>query len=228
LNLSTLKARDHVKYRRSAVGFVWQQTAHNLLSYLTARENIELPMAFSGVKPAERRERAARLLESVGLRERAEVTPARLSGGEQQRVALAVAMANLPQLLLADEPTGEVDSESAAAIFKIMADLNREYGVTIVIVTHDPEVAHRVNRVVGMRDGRVSIEVLRRQGVEGAVLTPEEFAVLDRTGRLQLPHAYREALGMRGLVRVKLRDDHIAIYPADDPAGDPLEEGDDT
>jgi ABC-type lipoprotein export system ATPase subunit len=227
-NLSTLKARDHVKYRRSAVGFVWQQTAHNLLSYLTARENIELPMAFSGVKPAERRERAARLLESVGLRERAEVTPARLSGGEQQRVALAVAMANLPQLLLADEPTGEVDSESAAAIFKIMADLNREYGVTIVIVTHDPEVAHRVNRVVGMRDGRVSIEVLRRQGVEGAVLTPEEFAVLDRTGRLQLPHAYREALGMRGLVRVKLRDDHIAIYPADDPAGDPLEEGDDT
>lgn len=213
--LTELKRRDQVHYRRNMIGFVWQQTAANLLPYLTAQENVEMPMAFNSVKPRERREQARKLLAEVGLEHRADFHPARMSGGEQQRAALAVAMANQPQLLLADEPTGEVDSESANAIFDTMKHLNREYGVTIVIVTHDYTVASRVDRVVGMRDGRASIEVLRRRDEEGFALTEEEFAVLDRTGRLQLPQAYLQALQMRNLVRLRLDDDHINVYPSE-------------
>ncbi|QPC81385.1 ATP-binding cassette domain-containing protein [Phototrophicus methaneseepsis] len=212
-DIMEMKQRDQVRYRRDVVGFVWQQTARNLLPYLTALENVEMPMAFSGVGSAERRDRATELLEQVGLGDRLSHRPENLSGGEQQRVALAIAMANRPQLLLADEPTGEVDSQSANDIFDTMRTLNAAYGVTIVIVTHDHNVSRRVNRVVGMRDGRASVEVLRRAGQDGVELTAEEFAVLDRTGRLQLPHQYMDALNMRDRVIVRLLDDHIEIYP---------------
>lgn len=213
--LTELSRRQQVQYRRELVGFVWQQTAHNLLPYLSARENVELPMAFAGLKSAERRDRAAALLEAVGLGERAGFRPQHLSGGEQQRAALAVAMANHPRLLLADEPTGEVDSESADQIFDTMRALNAQYGVTIVIVTHDYAVSKRVNRVVGMRDGRTSIEVLRQKDGSGVPLSEEEFTVLDRTGRLQLPQGYIEQLGMRNYVRLKLGEDHVSIYPVE-------------
>ncbi len=212
-NLLKLKRREQVEYRRSVVGFVWQQTARNLLPYLTAQENVEMPMAFSGIARRERQQRAATLLEQVGLGDRKKNRPNALSGGEQQRVALAVAMANHPGLLIADEPTGEVDSESAAAIFDTMRTLNAEYNVTIVIVTHDHNVSQRVNRVVGMRDGRASIEVLRRQGANGVDLTPEEFAILDRSGRLQLPQSYVDELNLRKRVVLRLHEDHIEVYP---------------
>lgn len=212
-NLLELKRRQQVTYRRNVVGFVWQQTSRNLVPYLTAQENVELPMAFNHVKTKERRERSAELLGQVGLGDRLNHRPAMLSGGEQQRVALAVAMANQPDLLIADEPTGEVDTEAASMIFDTMRHLNEHYGVTIVIVTHDHAVSQRVNRVVGMRDGRASIEVLRRAGADGVELTAEEFAVLDRTGRLQLPQTYVDALDMSKRVIVRLHDDHIGIYP---------------
>lgn len=214
-HLTELNRRSQVQYRRDVVGFIWQQTAHNLLPYLSARENVELPMAFAGVNSAERRKRADALLETVGLAQRASFKPEHLSGGEQQRTALAVAMANHPQLLLADEPTGEVDSEAADQIFDTMRALNAEYGVTIVIVTHDYAVSKRVSRVVGMRDGRASIEVLRQRDGAGVPLTEEEFTVLDRTGRLQLPQGYIEQLGMRNLVRLQLSEDHVAVFPAE-------------
>ncbi|MEL6306510.1 MAG: ATP-binding cassette domain-containing protein [Chloroflexota bacterium] len=212
-DLLMLKRADQVMYRRNDVGFVWQQTSRNLLPYLTAQENVEVPMTFAGVSRRERRDRAATLLEQVSLGDRLTHKPNTLSGGEQQRVALAVAMANQPGLLIADEPTGEVDSESATAIFDTMRTLNREYEVTIVIVTHDHTVAERVNRVVGMRDGRASIEVLRRQGADGVALTAEEFAILDRSGRLQLPQNYVDALNLKKRVILRMRDDHIAVYP---------------
>ena len=211
-DLLEMSRKQQVNYRRNVVGFVWQQTARNLLPYLTAQENVELPMTFTRIKPQERRERAADLLTQVGLAERLDFRPQQLSGGEQQRVALAVALANQPQLLIADEPTGEVDSEAAAGIFDTMRHLNEAFGVTIVIVTHDPDVAQRVNRVVGIRDGRVSVEVLRR-GEDGVDLTHEEFVVLDRTGRLQLPQGYLDVLAMQKRVIVRLHDDHIGIYP---------------
>jgi len=138
--------------------------------------------------------------------------PDRLSGGEQQRVAIAVGMANRPALLLADEPTGEVDTASAEAIFHSLRTLNEEYGVTVIIVTHDMTVATRVDRVVGMRDGRTSTEILRRR--EGDIaIHEEEYAILDRAGRLQLPEAYIEALDLEDRVRLRLQEDHIGVWP---------------
>jgi ABC-type lipoprotein export system ATPase subunit len=213
--LTELPRRMQVQYRRDVVGFVWQQTSHNLLAYLSARENIELPMSFAGLNGRQRHERSAQLLEAVGMRHRADLHPRSLSGGEQQRVALAVAMANQPTLLLADEPTGELDSEAADQIFDVMKALNTQFGVTIVIVTHDHNVSKRVDRVIGMRDGRASIEVLRQKSGSGVDLSEEEFTVLDRTGRLQLPQAFIEQLGMRNLVRLHLEGDHVSVFPVD-------------
>ncbi len=211
-NLLEMSRRDQVRYRRHMVGFVWQQTARNLLPYLTAVENVELPMALAGFPVAERRERAADLLERVGLGDRLKHRPDRLSGGEQQRVAIAVGMANRPALLLADEPTGEVDSHSAEQIYQSLRALNEDFGVTVIIVTHDMTVSTRVDRVVGMRDGRTSTEILRRR--EGDVaLYEEEYAILDRAGRLQLPEAYIEALDMEDRVRLRLNEDHIGVWP---------------
>lgn len=214
-NLLELSRREQTLYRRREVGFVWQQTARNLLPYLTAQENVELPMSLNGVARRVRRDRAIDLLTRVGLGDRLDHRPDRLSGGEQQRVAIAVAMANEPRLLLADEPTGEVDSEAAEIIFTVMRELRDALGVTIIIVTHDMHVANRVDRVVGMRDGRTSTEILRRR--EGDTLvTDEEYAILDRAGRLQLPEAYIDALDMEDRVRLKLQQDRVEVFPQAD------------
>lgn len=212
-NLLEMTRRDQVIYRRREVGFVWQQTARNLLPYLSARENVELPMALDGVPARQRRERAQMLLAQVGLGERLNHRPDRLSGGEQQRVAIAVSMANKPRLLLADEPTGEVDSEAAEQIFSTLRAFNRDDGVTIIIVTHDASVSARVDRVVGMRDGRTSTEILRRRDKAGQLASADEYAIVDRAGRLQLPQAYLESLGIAERARLKLRDDHVGVYP---------------
>ena len=212
---------ERTEYRRSVIGFIWQQTARNLLPYLSAQENVEMPMLLHGVAGDERRERATELLSLVGLADRAHHRPERLSGGEQQRVAVAVALANRPSVLLADEPTGELDSETAEQIFALLRSINRELGVTIVVVTHDPLVSERVQRTIAIRDGRTSTETLRRAAVsnEGVHhVIAEEYAVLDRVGRLQLPRAHVEALGLRRRVRVVLEEGHISIWP--DTSGD--------
>src|SRR5258708_21712826 len=210
--------RDQVTYRRREVGFVWQQTARNLLNYLTAQENVELPMALNGVPQRDRRARARELLDHVGLGNRLDHRPDRLSGGEQQRVAIAVGVANRPRLLLADEPTGEVDSEAAEQIFQVMRSLKHELGVTIIIVTHDINVSTRVDRVVVIRDGRTSIEIVRRRDAEGQTIGEDEFVVVDSAGRLQWPQPYIDALGMEDRARVRLLDDHIGVLPDDDAA----------
>ena len=207
---------ERTEYRRKVLGFVWQQTAKNLLPYLTARENVELPMLLEGASRKHRSARADELLTLVGLKERADHRPDSMSGGEQQRVAIAVALANEPALILADEPTGELDTTTAHEIFELLRDVNQRLGVTIVVVTHDPLVSEQVSRTVAIRDGRTSTETLRRRAQTDAGdhhVIAAEYAVLDRVGRLQLPRQQMEALGLQRRVRLVLQDDHIEIWP---------------
>jgi putative ABC transport system ATP-binding protein len=212
--LSQIGRRDRTRYRRRVVGFVWQQTARNLLPYLSAVENVELPMILDGRR--DRRARATELLRLVGLTDRIDHRPERLSGGEQQRVAIAVALANTPEVVLADEPTGELDTATAGEVFGLMRAINHDLGLTIVVVTHDPLVSEQVSRTVAMRDGRTSTETLRRRATTEAGdhhVISEEYAVLDRVGRLQLPRGHVEALGLQHRVRLALEEDHIGVWP---------------
>ncbi len=215
-DLLAMSGRDRTRYRRRILGFVWQQTARNLLPYLTAYENVELPMILDGASGSVRRERVAELLESVGLSDRHDHRPGQLSGGEQQRVAIATALANDPLVLFADEPTGELDTTTSAEVFGVLRDVNRDRGVTVMVVTHDPLVAEHVNRTVAIRDGRTSSEVVRRTQIDEMgeqTVVDEEFAVLDRVGRLQLPPEYVEALDLERRVRLTLDPDHINVWP---------------
>ena len=212
--LTALTEAERTLYRRRTVGFVWQQTSRNLLPYLTAAENVELPMTLEGVRRKDRRGRVRELLRLVGLERRAGHRPDALSGGEQQRVAVAIALANNPRVLLADEPTGELDTENSAHLFETLQAVSHELGVTVVVLTHDPLVSESVERTIGIRDGRTATETLRR--IEGEEMVAEELAVLDRAGRLQLPRDYVEALSLGRRVQLTLEPDPIAIKPERD------------
>ena len=137
-DLMAMSSAQRVEYRRSMVGFVWQQTARNVVPYLTATENVAFPLALAGVRRKERDRRAAELLEVLGVGYCADRRPGQMSGGEQQRVAIAVALANSPQVLFADEPTGELDSATSHDVLEGLRTVNRELGTTVVVVTHDP------------------------------------------------------------------------------------------
>jgi ABC-type lipoprotein export system ATPase subunit len=213
LNMST---RDLVAYRRLDVGFVWQQGGRNLVPYLTALQNVELPLQLMGWPPAKRHARAVELLSAVGLAERAHHHPVSLSGGEQQRVAIAVALSHNPPLLLADEPTGELDSQTASTILDAFRNLNEAYGITVIIVTHDMSITKKVDRVITIRDGRSSLESLRtptfRPPPEPAEML-NEYVVIDQAGRLQLPNDYMRKLKLNERVKVELSGDHLNIVP---------------
>jgi ABC-type lipoprotein export system ATPase subunit len=213
-DLTTMTRAQRVAYRRRTVGFVWQQTARNLLPYLTAEQNVRFPQAVAGVPRAERHVRAGELLEMLGVADCARRRPEELSGGQQQRVAIAVALANGPELLLADEPTGELDTATTAEVLGTLRSANAELGTTVLVVTHDADVSEHVRRTVAIRDGRTSSEVVRTtrtrdDGTEHTVA--EEFAVLDRAGRVQLPREYREALDLVGRVRLALEDHQVTV-----------------
>jgi putative ABC transport system ATP-binding protein len=215
-DLTSLSSKERTIYRRRVVGFVWQQTSRNLLPYLTAQENVELPLILDGMRGSDRRAYSQELLHLIRLEDRAGRRPEELSGGEQQRVAIAIALANRPKVLLADEPTGELDSETAAEVFATFRAVNRGLGVTVVVLTHDPLVSEQVDRTVAIRDGRTSSETLRRRQVDEAGehrVVAEEFAVLDRVGRLQLPPEYVDALELERRVRLALEPDHIGVWP---------------
>lgn len=224
-----LKAPDRVlnRYRQEKVGFVWQQSTRNLVPYLNAVENVMLPMTLSGLTGRDKRSRAEGLLKMVGLGERMHHHLPELSGGEQQRVAVAVALANRPSLLLADEPTGELDSATALEIYRILRTLNEEIGLTMLIVSHDPGIARHVDRVVAIRDGMLASETVRQSGTRPTVLgeqadgeSPEhhevfeELVVLDRTGRLQIPKEYLEEYQFQERARLEPAEDGILIRPA--------------
>ncbi len=212
-------------YRRREVGFVWQQTARNLVPYLTAQENVALPMTIAGLGWREKRAWTNELLEAVGLWEHRQHKLAQLSGGQQQRVAIAVALANKPSLLLGDEPTGELDSVTAQEILALLREMNDRYNLTTILVTHDPQIARAVDRVVTIRDGRTSSEAIRRVAEVEAVLAEDieataasfydELVVVDSAGRLQIPPDLRETTGIGDRVTLEATDEGVLIRPAD-------------
>jgi putative ABC transport system ATP-binding protein len=166
VDVSKLSRDQLALLRRNYLGFVFQ--GFNLLPRTPARENVELPLVYRGVRAAERRQRAARALKDVGLEGREGHTPAELSGGQQQRVAIARAIVTSPELLLADEPTGNLDSARKAEIMQLLVQLNRERGITIAMVTHEPEMAEYASRIVSFRDGLIESDV-RKSDASGAV-----------------------------------------------------------
>ena len=218
-DLLRMTATEVESYRRSDVGFIWQQTSRNLFPYLTTLENVALPMMLTDMPLEERQRRSTKLLELVGLGHRLAHTPERLSGGEQQRVAIAVALANHPPLLMADEPTGELDDTTAAEILDLFATVNQELGTTILIVTHDPDIAYKVDRVVLIRDGKMSMEIRRRLTFQDQSRTGtgddalEEFTLVDGSGRVQLPREFLDELKFRGRARVRIEDGRVTLSP---------------
>ena len=222
VQLAAMSARQRLHYQRAVVGFVWQQATHNLLGYLTAAENIAIVLRMQG-----RRARAARiseLLDLLGVGDCSARRPAQMSGGQQQRVAIAVALANNPAMLLADEPTGELDEATSAAVLETIRGINVASGVTTVIVTHDPAVSDHVRRTIQIRDGRTSTEMHRHTTAtaDGTLRTvAQEFTVLDSVGRLQLPVDYVNRLDLIDRVRLALEPDHIGIWAAAPPPDEP-------
>lgn len=218
-DLFKLNERELVEYKRSTVGFVWQNNARNLVPYLTAFQNIQLPMIFTDER--KRKARATELLELVGMSHKKHNRLSQLSGGEQQRIAIAIALANHPKILLADEPTGSVDVKTGNYILDIFRELNKELGQTIVIVTHDRMMSKKMNRVVAIRDGKTSSEMIMKQSyadrLDSISIFDEpqnEYAVLDKAGRVQIPRDLLESIGVTGnKVSIEVVDNRIVIGP---------------
>ena len=220
-NLFTLNEKQLVEYKRDTVGFVWQNNARNLLPYLTALENVMTPMQLTNRK--NKKEWALELLDLVGMSHRKNNRLQQLSGGEQQRVAIAIALANEPKLLLADEPTGSVDRKTADYIYDLFVRLNQEKGQTIVIVTHDTTLAKKVKRVVAIRDGKISSERILKEEYSdmsnaSAVNwqeigeTQEEYAIVDRAGRVQIPRDLLDKLELPGnKVKLSMQEEKIQL-----------------
>lgn len=220
-NLFTMNEKQLVEYKRDTVGFVWQNNARNLLPYLTALENVMTPMQLTNRK--NKKEWALELLDLVGMSHRKNNRLQQLSGGEQQRIAIAIALANEPKLLLADEPTGSVDRKTADYIYDLFVRLNQEKGQTIVIVTHDTTLAKKVKRVVAIRDGKISSERILKEeysDMKSASVvnwqeigeTQEEYAIVDRAGRVQIPRDLLDKLELPGnKVKVSMQEEKIQL-----------------
>ena len=227
-DLFKLGEKELVEYKRKTVGFVWQNNARNLLPYLSAWQNVQAPMLFD--KGGAKKKRALELLELVGLGARRNSRLSQLSGGEQQRVAIAIALANRPRILLADEPTGSVDAKTAAYILDVFREINKSLGTTIVIVTHDRLLSKKVNRVVAIRDGKISSERIMKQSylerlsdittLAEEEQTQDEFAILDKAGRLQIPRELLEQMAIKdNKVRLTMQDGRIIIENPTGSAG---------
>ena len=183
---------------------------------MTARQNVLLPMRLGQAGRRERRQRVSFLLDTLGITHCADRTPDRMSGGEQQRAAIATALANQPKLLLADEPTGELDSSTARDVFAALQTANTELGATVLVVTHDSAVSSQVRRTIAIRDGKTSSETIRHTATDEqgeTTLHAREYATLDRAGRVQLPREMTRRLGMQKRVELQEEPDHIGVWP---------------
>ncbi len=222
-NLFKMNKKALTDYKRKTVGFVWQNNARNLFPYLNSLQNVQVPMLFTSEK--KKKENALRLLEMVGMSHKKYNRLGEMSGGEQQRIAIAIALANEPKILLADEPTGSVDIQTADYILDVFREVNRSLNTTIIIVTHDINLSKKVNRVVSIQDGKISSELHAkndyRQKMDQIAAfdddTHEEFTILDRANRLQLPQEMLEKLGVHdNKVRLEFLEDRIVIKPVED------------
>ena len=207
VDLSELSAASLDEYRRTRVGFVWQETSRNLIPYLSALDNVLIPLRLAKIDDPV--QQAKELLDLVGMGDRADHIPGQLSGGQQQRVSIAVALANGPSLLLADEPTGELDGETAEEVYALLRSVNSDLGITVVIVSHDPNMAQTVDRVVELRDGQSAMEhhAHRDADEDGIVL------LVDTVGRIRMPDEFREELGIGERVQAELEEDRILLTP---------------
>jgi len=227
-DLNNMSYRDKIIYKREAVGFVWQNVGRNLISYLTALENVRLPMFLGGNQ--KEIEWAKELLTAVGLEDRMKHRPAELSGGQQQRVAIAISLANKPDLVLADEPTGSLDSETGSEIFKVFKRVSEQFNVTVIVVTHDRSLASAVDRAVEIRDGKISTESVRNQVLsskDGAKIglnineeeeekTHTQYTVVDSAGRLQVPEEYLNKLGIKDRAALEIEEGEVKIKAPDE------------
>lgn len=213
-DLARMTEQERDVYRQKVVGYVVQHSQANLAADLTAFENVLLPM--TDRSPAESRQRASFLLEAMSISQLAASYPGELSGGEAERLAVAIAIANGPQVLLADEPTAELDRATADSVLRDLRRLLRESGSAAVIVTHDASVERYADRVVQIRDGRTSTQTRWRE--EAGEVVADELLIMDRAGRIQLPRSYVERLGARGLIRAHLEGDEIRLRRGDGDA----------
>jgi ABC-type lipoprotein export system ATPase subunit len=212
-DLANLSDAQRKNYQRRMVGYLWQNIQVNLVPELHVLDNVQMPLLGAGWSAKDRLQRAHYLVHALGLSDRARNLPAELSAGEQQRLGLAVALANHPRLLLADEPTSQLDSATARGVLDDLRRLQAELGTTVIMVTHDHQVEEYVERVVLIRDGRTSTET-RYSGAPGS-RSAEELLVMDPAGRIQLPAEFVDALGLRGLLRARIESGRIVLAPAD-------------
>ena len=221
-DLINMKGSEIEKFHREEIGFVWQQASRNLFPYLTSLENVALPMLLSTTSDSERKNRSEHLLNMVGMEHRSNHIPDQLSGGEQQRVAIAVGLANDPSLILADEPTGELDDRTASEILDLFGKVNQESKTTIVIVTHDPDIAYKVGRVVVIKDGKTSSEIHRRDldskisGEMDKTKPLEESLLIDSNGRVQIPRELLQTTGITNKVKAVAENTSIRIQPPEE------------
>ena len=227
INLLKLDDNQMLQYMRETVGFVWQNTARNMIPYLNALDNVKLVMQMAGRLDSNR---ANELLEIVGLEHRKKSKMHELSGGEQQRVAIAIGLANKPRILLADEPTGAVDTKTTAQIMSVFHRLNTEMGVTVIIVTHDRQLSHMVPRVVTISDGRIGTEFIRREEID--VNSDEmmnataghdsgshiEYGFIDGRRRLFIPEYYLSRVGLheKCKVGIDVKDNRLELFKPED------------
>jgi len=220
------KARDNElsDLRNRKIGFVFQ--TYNLIGRTSALKNVELPMLYGKMDRKKRRELAKELLEMVGMSSKKRSRLNMLSGGEQQRIAIAIALANSPKLLLADEPTGSVDPRTANYIFDVFTELNRQ-GQTILIVTHDVALSKKVKRVVAIRDGKISSERILKEKYADRIReaaidwraedTQEEYAIVDRAGRVQIPRDILSSMNLQdNKVKLELSEGKVIISSPSD------------